>query len=357
MKLRVSVLSVLALVAISTLIVLPTAGADGPMTGELICLDPGHGGSDPGAVNETYGLWESEINLDVAFALKALLEGDGAAVVMTREDNDTYLENRDRYTFCNDQLATLLVSVHTNSVTDPTWDGTMTLYFQSDDKILAQAIHEVLYPALRATAPDETAFDDWGLSRYASGVLMKSNMPAAIMEPLFMSNPAEATLLQQTITDDCGDLSCRRGQIAQAVHMGILNYYGVTEPTPTPTSEPTPPPDPTSTPEPERPMYVDAMRMWADQKGPNTFIYTEVTIHDEYGEAVPGAVVALELKQPDGSILSNTGTTVEDGTVTVTAKLRSAPSGEYTSTITGVSKDGWAYDAPEEPIIASITVP
>ena len=54
----------------------------------------------------------------MAYGLKALLEADGAAVAMTRTD-DSYKENSDRYTFCNAEQATILVSVHTNSVSDP----------------------------------------------------------------------------------------------------------------------------------------------------------------------------------------------------------------------------------------------
>ena len=48
----------------------------GELVGTIICLDPGHGGSDPGAVNSEYGLRESDINLDVSFGLKKLLEGE-----------------------------------------------------------------------------------------------------------------------------------------------------------------------------------------------------------------------------------------------------------------------------------------
>lgn len=94
------------------------AHTEGPLTGKTICLDPGHGGTDPGAVNEAYGLHEADINLDVAYGLKALLEGAGARVHMTRIDADSYLINSDRYTYCNGTLSDILVSIHTNSVTE-----------------------------------------------------------------------------------------------------------------------------------------------------------------------------------------------------------------------------------------------
>ncbi len=181
-------------------------------------------------MNEEYNLEEKEINLDIADGLKALLKADGADVVMTRSD-DSSKSNSDRYTFCNDEVATILVSVHTNSVTDSSWDGSLGLYAPMDDPALAQAIYDKMYPFLRDNAPERVDFRDFGLDRFASGVLFKSDMPAAMMEPLFMSNPAEAELLVtpiytdngSTLNNDCDE--CRRAQIAQAIHDGIVSYF------------------------------------------------------------------------------------------------------------------------------------
>ncbi|MGD2178247.1 MAG: N-acetylmuramoyl-L-alanine amidase, partial [Anaerolineae bacterium] len=138
---RKTLITAAILTLLTLFITVPAHTETGTLAGQKICLDPGHGGSDPGAVNEAYGLEEANINLDVSHGLKALLEGDGAEVVMTRAD-DSYRSNRDRYTFCNSQGATLLVSVHTNSSTDSTLDGSMALYFHKDDEVLARAIHD-----------------------------------------------------------------------------------------------------------------------------------------------------------------------------------------------------------------------
>jgi len=224
--------TILALLIVLTAVPAYTQDS-GPLSGKKICLDPGHGGTDPGAVydDSTIYLEEADINLDVAYGLKALLEADGAAVVMTRTD-DSSKSNNDRYTFCNAARATILVSIHTNSTTKPAMDGSLALYFHKDDKALARAIYTVMYLQLKAGAPG-TSFTDFGLTNYASGVLLKSDMPAAMMEPLFMSNPAEAGLLVKRIYSDngvklsgqCSDNSCRRGQIAQAIYEGILKYF------------------------------------------------------------------------------------------------------------------------------------
>jgi N-acetylmuramoyl-L-alanine amidase len=303
----------------------PALQAAGPLSGVKICLDPGHGDTDPGAVNEAFGLKESEINLDVSFALKGLLENDGAAVVMTRTD-ESYLDNSDRYTFCNEEQATILVSVHTNSIDDDWHDGSMGLYVQEDDKALAQAIHETMYPMLRDALAEDypNEFVDFGLVRFNSGVMLKSDMPAAMMEPLFMSNEYEAGLLVKSIAGgDCPDLSCRRGQIAQALYQGILHYFDTLGK-----------------------MHVESVDMWADSKGPSsntTFVVTQVTIKDQHGSPVSGAVVSLETTQPKGPVVSQTSMTGADGTATF--QLRAKVSGTYEATVTDVSLSGWTYIA------------
>ncbi len=142
------IFGVLLIVVFALLTYFPVgkAAVQSRVNGIKICLNPGHGDLDPGAVNGDDGLRESDINLDVAYGLKLLLEGAGAQVVMTRTD-DSFLEKYDRYTFCNEQKATILVSIHTNSFVYPEWDGPMALYFRphEDDKQLAGAIYGVMY--------------------------------------------------------------------------------------------------------------------------------------------------------------------------------------------------------------------
>ena len=146
-------------ILISTLFTQSISADNGKLAGKKICIDPGHGGSDPGAMNEEFELSESMINLDVSYGLKFLLESSGAEVVLTRT-NDTYKDNSDRYTFCNNEEATILLSIHTNSVVDPTWDGSMALYFHpdDDDQVLARSIYNVMYPILKDFAPAQITF-------------------------------------------------------------------------------------------------------------------------------------------------------------------------------------------------------
>ena len=203
---------------------LPTAGA---VADPRVCLDPGHGGSAPGAVNGL--LEEADINLDVAQALEFRLVHDaGLAVVMTRTDDFTK-STRDRYEFCNSQNATLMVSIHTNSVADDSIDGTLAIYFHKDDRILAQELYDAMWAKLKPTAPDPLNFVPFGLKKDALGVVLKSEMPAAVAEPVFMSHPIEAERLGQTVSE-CSDNSnnvCRRAQIVEALYEGIINYLAL----------------------------------------------------------------------------------------------------------------------------------
>ena len=193
-----------------------------PLNGKHICLDPGHGGTQPGAVNGT--LLEKEINLDEALYLRDMWESRGATVTMTREGDETK-SIRDRYSKCNDVKADILVSVHTNSVSDPSINGSLSIYFQGEDKVLAGAVHEIMYPALKVAAPEQDNFTNFGLKKDALGVLLKSKMPSVVVEPVFMSNTGEEGLLQTAIADCDLVEQCRRLEIANTIIDGVDNYF------------------------------------------------------------------------------------------------------------------------------------
>ena len=176
---------------------------------------PGHGGTDPGAVNARYNLTEKEQTLKVAYRTKALLEDD-YSVCMTRTSNAETLSNRDRYTYANTTGAKVLVSIHMNAASNTSTDYTTTLFGKwRKDKALATTVFDSLstLPAAGGTGKIATRTP----YSFASGVLLKSNMPATIAETVFISNDKEALLL----SDGTG---ARQEQIAQALTTGIENY-------------------------------------------------------------------------------------------------------------------------------------
>jgi N-acetylmuramoyl-L-alanine amidase len=186
-----------------------------PCSGKVV-LDPGHGGTDPGAVNTKYNLTEKEQTLIVANKLKALLEGDGYTVCMTRTSNSQTLSNNDRYTYANTTGARVLVSIHMNGSTNPSTDYSTTLFGKwRKDKELANTVFSSLstLPAANGTGTIATRKP----YSFASGVLLKSNMPATIAETVFITSDREGQLLSS-------GTGTRQQQIAQALRVGIEDY-------------------------------------------------------------------------------------------------------------------------------------
>jgi N-acetylmuramoyl-L-alanine amidase len=186
-----------------------------PCSGKVV-LDPGHGGTDSGAVNTKYRLTEKEQTLIVANKLKALLVGDGCTVYMTRTSNSQTLSNNDRYTYANTTGANILVSIHMNGSTNPSTDYTTTLFGKwRKDKELANTVFGSLstLPAANGTGTIATRTP----YSFASGVLLKSNMPATIAETVFITNDREGQLLSN-------GTGARQQQIAQALRVGIEDY-------------------------------------------------------------------------------------------------------------------------------------
>lgn len=172
-----------------------------------VCIDAGHGGSDAGAVNGD--LKESEVNLEVARMLRNKLlavEGNVYTVFMTR-DSDIFLTNADRYNECNSKGAEILISIHHNGASDSSIDYSKALYMKSEDIVLAQAVVDTVSEALK--------IENKGISRFASGVLLKSAMPATISEGFFLTSDHEYNLIKTTD---------RLDQEAEALFTAVTNY-------------------------------------------------------------------------------------------------------------------------------------
>ena len=207
--------AMLAAILLTTAAFATGAGAQPTCSGKVV-LDPGHGGSDSGAVNTKYGLTEKEQTLDVAKRLKVLLEVDGCTVYMTRTSNSQTLSNNDRYTYANTTGARVLISIHMNGSTSPSTDYTTTLFGKwRKDKELANTVFGSLstLPAANGTGTIATRKP----YSFASGVLLKSNMPATIAETVFITSDREGQLLSN-------GTGARQQQIAQGLRVGIEDY-------------------------------------------------------------------------------------------------------------------------------------
>jgi N-acetylmuramoyl-L-alanine amidase len=207
--------AILASILLSVAAFTTGAGAQEAGCSGKVVLDPGHGGTDSGAVNTKYGLKEKDQTLEVATSLKALLEDDGCTVYMTRTGDKT-LSNNDRYTYANTTGADILVSIHMNGASNPFTDYTTTLFGKwRKDKELANTVFGSLstLPAADGTGTIATRTP----YSFASGVLLKSNMPATIAETVFITNATEGQLLSDPT-------EVRQQQITEALRTGIEEY-------------------------------------------------------------------------------------------------------------------------------------
>lgn len=181
-----------------------------PAKTQTICLDPGHGGDDPGATSSDGSITERDINLEVAQQVEQLLQTAGYKVYMTRTTNDETLSNHDRYTYCNNQHATIMVSIHHNDYTDSTVDYSTVLFYKDQDQALASSILDSVASKLQTTNDDIAQFED--------GVLSESTMPAALSEGFFITSDDEYS--QLTAAN-----STRLSDEAAGITAGVINYF------------------------------------------------------------------------------------------------------------------------------------
>ena len=174
-------------------------------------LDPGHGGDDPGAINDAAGLVERELVLDIARRTEARLEEAGYSVALTRDDSATGYANTPRGVIANACHAFVYVSIHLNSFGEPEPNYAKT-FWGIEEKDAAFA--SVMQAALVSRLQPGTDLGDSGLEVLENGGLLTARMPAVLVEPVFLSNPEEAARL----ADPAGE---RREAIAAAVADGV----------------------------------------------------------------------------------------------------------------------------------------
>jgi N-acetylmuramoyl-L-alanine amidase len=190
---------------------LPRTGLHCSRPGARVMLDPGHGGDDPGAINDAAGLVERELVLDIARRTAARLEEAGYSVALTRDDNATGYANTPRGVMANLCHSFAYVSIHLNSFGEPEPNYAKT-FWGIEEKDAAFA--SVMQAGLVSRLQPGTDLGDSGLEVLENGGLLTARMPAVLVEPVFLSNPEEAARL----ADPAGE---RREAIAAAVSDGV----------------------------------------------------------------------------------------------------------------------------------------
>jgi N-acetylmuramoyl-L-alanine amidase len=178
----------------------------------LICIDPGHGGYDVGAIGPT-GLREKDVNLDIALRLRDKLIDAGFKIILTRKE-DIKISLEDIVNFANTNNADIFISIHNNSHFSSDKKGTETFYFNDvlGGNLLANCINTRIV--------EQTDTINRGVKTADFVQLMNTKMVSALVEGAFISNPDEEAKL-----NDSGF----RDMIAEGIYKGIteyLNMYG-----------------------------------------------------------------------------------------------------------------------------------
>ena len=173
-----------------------------------ICIDPGHGGRDPGAVAE--GIKEKDINLAIALKLMPLLIGAGHKIILTRS-TDEFIDLYNRAECANSAGSDIFISIHNNAADNPNAQGTETLFYKGSIKgeKWARTIQNKLIKKLQRPDRGVKPRDNLIVLKYTA-------MPAVLIECAFLTNSTERKLLQ-----DIGFQLL----IAEGIMEGIEEYF------------------------------------------------------------------------------------------------------------------------------------
>lgn len=175
---------------------------------EIVVIDAGHGGDDPGKVGINNAL-EKDINLQIAEKVKTHLEKNGIEVVMTREDDvmeETKLEDmKKRVALINKTKPKITVSIHQNSYSDSGIKGAQVFYY-TDSEISKEAAM-LMQEEFRKIDSENTRQIKSNGDFY---MLKKTEVPTIIVECGFLSNPGEAEkLVSDEYQEDMAEAICR----------------------------------------------------------------------------------------------------------------------------------------------------
>jgi N-acetylmuramoyl-L-alanine amidase len=202
-----------------------------------ICLDPGHGGKDPG--NREGRRYEKTYSLLLAREVRSALVKAGFKVLLTRS-NDRFIDLGERARWAKQKGADLFLSLHFNSADGPGGSavngietfclapaGTASTNARGEgggssaspgNRLDAKNMH--LAYQLQKSLVGKLRAEDRGVKRARFAVLRFAEIPAALIEGGFMTHPAEAKKIYS---------SPYRQQMAQAITDAALAYKKAVE--------------------------------------------------------------------------------------------------------------------------------
>lgn len=183
-------------------------GENKPLENLTIVIDPGHGGSDPGAVRNN--LKEKDINLEISKKVKSKLKKLGADVYLTRE-KDEYKGLYERVDFAKEKNADIFISIHQNSYLDRKnenkKEGTSAFYYNKESYNLADEIKNAIVK--------RTKLKDDGTNLASLAVIRAADPVSVLIECGYIANKKESEKLSD---------SNFQKKLARAIVSGVKNY-------------------------------------------------------------------------------------------------------------------------------------
>ncbi|MBU5677787.1 N-acetylmuramoyl-L-alanine amidase [Alkaliphilus sp. MSJ-5] len=176
----------------------------------IVVIDPGHGGTDPGAVGPT-GLKENHVAWRIACMVADILMRYGIEVIFTRVGDEKISLDK-RVQIANKSKADFFISIHINSASNPLATGTEVFAYSkaSEGNKLAGTILDSLLK--------EINLKNRGIKYDRLQVVATTKIPACLVEVAFINNPTEEQLLKQ---DEFLE------KAAVGIAKGILNHIGI----------------------------------------------------------------------------------------------------------------------------------
>lgn len=174
-----------------------------------VVIDPGHGGTDPGA---TYGerLEKNDV-LKLALAVGDILEQNGVNVQYTRT-TDVYNTPYEKAMMGNHAGADLFLSIHRDSVPTPNTASGVSSLVYNDEGIKAELARNINKNL------EKVGFKNNGVvNRPNLVVLRRTQMPAVLVEAGFINNDKDNALFDSRFTG-----------VANAIADGVLETLGIT---------------------------------------------------------------------------------------------------------------------------------
>lgn len=193
-----------------------------------VIIDAGHGGEDCGAIGVS-GVYEKDLNLEVAMMVGELLTEQGYTVVYTRTDDKllyTEAENikgirkisdlKNRCKIGAEYSSSIFISIHMNSFGDARYSG-LHAYYAPDDSASERLAYTIQNKVRADIQPNNNRVPKPGKNMY---LLENLENTAVLIECGFLSN-----------TEECKKLSEKeyQKQLSFSIVCGIIEYMNTVE--------------------------------------------------------------------------------------------------------------------------------